>query len=196
MKFLFETLFLLSAAFKYVLSDGCEVVTTDPNHFRIVCGIPNINQESIFENLRRNHFQCDLQNADLWIVCGDGALANYIQYGGRNGHHFYCSNVDDDAFGSSANDPFGDDNEEDSFGFDDEESEESIEALGDEITDEEFKPPKDSEWEAQVKPKAEFVDCQCEWGLFRDRNVTMREPIRLHSGVNDLNKKGIGKVQL
>ena len=103
---------------------------------------------------------------------------------------------DDDAFGSSDNDPFGDDNEEDSFGFDDEESEESIESLGDEITDEEFKPPKDSEWEAQVKPKAEFVDCQCEWGLFRDRNVTMREPIRLHSGVNDLNKKGIGKVQL
>merc|ERR1719384_1677358 len=77
------------------------------------------------------------------------------------------------------------------FGFDDEESEESIEALGDEVTDEEFKPPKDSEWESQVKPKAEFVDCQCEWGLFRDRNVTMREPIRLHSGVNDLNKKGI-----
>ena len=98
----------------------------------------------------------------------------------------------DEEDGDDADDAF----EEDSFGFDDEESEESIEALGDEITDEEFKPPKDSEWEAQVKPKAEFVDCQCEWGLFRDRNVTMREPIRLHSGVNDLNKKGIGNVQL
>ena len=98
----------------------------------------------------------------------------------------------DDGFGASDDDPWGEDNEQDSFGFDDEESEESIEALGDEVTDEEFKPPKDSEWESQVKPKAEFVDCQCEWGLFRDRNVTMREPIRLHSGVNDLNKKGIG----
>ena len=102
----------------------------------------------------------------------------------------------DDGFGASDDDPWGEDNEQDSFGFDDEESEESIEALGDEVTDEEFKPPKDSEWESQVKPKAEFVDCQCEWGLFRDRNVTMREPIRLHSGVNDLNKKGIGNYEL
>ena len=62
---------------------------------------------------------------------------------------------------------------------------------GQEDVDKIFQPPKDSEWELQVKPKAEFMDCKCEWGLFRDRNVTMREPIRLHSGVNDLSKKGV-----
>ena len=54
------------------------------------------------------------------------------------------SGDDDDFFGDDNDDAFGEDNEEDSFGFDDEESEESIEALGDEVTDEEFKPPKDS----------------------------------------------------
>ena len=45
-----------------------------------------------------------------------------------------------------------------------------------------IKPPKDSKWEMLKKPKAEFVDCKCNWGLFRDRNITMRKPIRIFSG--------------
>ena len=52
-------------------------------------------------------------------------------------------------------------------------------------------PPKGSAWDALAKPKEEFVDCKCEWGLMRDLNVTMRKPIRFHSGVNDNDKKGL-----
>jgi len=42
-----------------------------------------------------------------------------------------------------------------------------------------------------VKPKAEYVGCDCEWGLFRDRNMTMRKPVQFFTGVGDLAKKGI-----
>ena len=42
-----------------------------------------------------------------------------------------------------------------------------------------------------TKAKAAFVDCKCEWGLFRDRNVTLRKPVRINHGVNDLKKKGL-----
>ena len=83
MKFLFETLLLFSGAFKYVMSDGCEIVTTDSTYFRITCKIPSDRRSSFFENFQRNHFQCDLQNAELWIVCGDGALAHFIRNGGH-----------------------------------------------------------------------------------------------------------------
>ena len=52
--------------------------------------------------------------------------------------------------------------------------------------------PKDSKWEKQVKPKAEFIDCKCNWGLFRDRNITMRKPVRFHTGQMDkLPLKGV-----
>lgn len=40
-------------------------------------------------------------------------------------------------------------------------------------------------------PKAEYVDCKCEWGLFRDRNMTLRKPVTLHHGVADITKKGL-----
>ena len=53
------------------------------------------------------------------------------------------------------------------------------------------KPSKDSEWERMVKPKAEFVNCKCNWGLFRDRNITMRKPVRIHTGEDDMTKKGV-----
>lgn len=53
-----------------------------------------------------------------------------------------------------------------------------------------FVMPEDSEWEPMVKPKAEFVNCKCEWGLFRDRNVTMRSPIRFMTGVGNLADRG------
>ena len=35
-----------------------------------------------------------------------------------------------------------------------------------------------------------LVDCKCEWGLFRDRNVTLRKPVRMNHGMADLSKKG------
>jgi len=38
--------------------------------------------------------------------------------------------------------------------------------------------------------KEEFVDCKCIWGLFRDRNVTIRKPLKIHHGMGDLSKKG------
>ena len=41
-----------------------------------------------------------------------------------------------------------------------------------------------------TKEKAAFVDCKCEWGLFRDRNVTLRKPVTINHGINDLKKKG------
>ena len=43
---------------------------------------------------------------------------------------------------------------------------------------------------AITKDKQAYVDCKCEWGLFRDRNVTLRKPITLNHGIKDLGKKG------
>ena len=55
-----------------------------------------------------------------------------------------------------------------------------------------YKIPKDSKWEKLVKPKMEYKDCKCNWGLFRDRNITMRKPIRFMTGQNDkLDLKGV-----
>ena len=74
--------------------------------------------------------------------------------------------------------------------LDTETSDSIVEEVHDEV-DEMFKPSKDSEWERMVKPKAEFVNCKCNWGLFRDRNITMRKPVRIHTGEDDLTKKGV-----
>jgi len=41
-----------------------------------------------------------------------------------------------------------------------------------------------------TKDKQALVDCKCEWGLFRDRNVTLRKPVRMNHGMADLSKKG------
>jgi len=49
---------------------------------------------------------------------------------------------------------------------------------------------KRADFDSLVKPKAELVDCKCEWGLFRDRNVTLRKPVKMHHGMADLKKKG------
>ena len=48
-----------------------------------------------------------------------------------------------------------------------------------------------ADFDSMEKPKAEYVDCKCEWGLFRDRNVTLRKPVRMNHGMNDLSKKGL-----
>jgi len=45
-------------------------------------------------------------------------------------------------------------------------------------------------FESWEKPKGGFVNCSCNWGLFRDRNVTLREPVTIYHGMSDLSKKG------
>ena len=35
------------------------------------------------------------------------------------------------------------------------------------------------------------MDCKCNWGVFRDRNVTLRKPKKIHHGMADLSKKGL-----
>ena len=49
---------------------------------------------------------------------------------------------------------------------------------------------RDLDFASLEKPKAELVDCKCEWGLFRDRNVTLRKPLKVHHGVDDVSRKG------
>lgn len=50
---------------------------------------------------------------------------------------------------------------------------------------------KDLDFDSLTLPKAEFVDCECEWGLFRDRNVTLRKSMKIHTGEGDLSRKGL-----
>ena len=38
---------------------------------------------------------------------------------------------------------------------------------------------RDADFESWEKPKGGFVNCTCNWGLFRDRNVTLREPVKI-----------------
>jgi len=40
------------------------------------------------------------------------------------------------------------------------------------------------------KEKGGYVDCQCEWGMFRDSNITLRKPVTIQNGRADLDKKG------
>ena len=49
---------------------------------------------------------------------------------------------------------------------------------------------RDADFDSMFRPKAEVVDCKCQWGLFRDRNVTLRKPLKIHHGMADLSKKG------
>ena len=49
---------------------------------------------------------------------------------------------------------------------------------------------QDSPWRGLSKPKAEFVGCSCISGLFRDRNATLRKPIRFMTGVSDIATRG------
>ena len=36
------------------------------------------------------------------------------------------------------------------------------------------------------KPQAEYVDCKCRWGLLRDKNVTLKKPVKMHYGMEEL----------
>merc|ERR1712045_1113640 len=88
---------------------------------------------------------------------------------------------EDDGWGDDDSDPWGDEEESDPWGDEEESVDEN--ALDKDSVDKLIEPPKDSMWEMLKKPKAEFVGCKCNWGLFRDRNVTMRKPIRIFSGI-------------
>jgi len=110
---------------------------------------------------------------------------------------------DDFGFGDDDEDGFGFGDEDDGFGLggDTDESGDTFGEFdsdfggGDDISPvvstADYAPPKDSPYEKMVKPKAEFVDCKCQWGLFRDRNVTMRKPSTFMTGLEDLATKGV-----
>ena len=87
-------------------------------------------------------------------------------------HHFLILN-----FTGSDEDDYEEEEASDSF--------DSFDTDADASVDKQIEPPEDSEWEKLVKPKAEFVDCKCNWGLFRDRNITMRKQVRIHTGEGD-----------
>jgi len=40
------------------------------------------------------------------------------------------------------------------------------------------------------KKKAGYVDCKCQWGLFRDRNATLRKPVTVNHGMMNISRKG------
>lgn len=84
-----------------------------------------------------------------------------------------CATEEDSPFSSSSDDWGGD-------GDDDWDFKRRKRSVGEEK----------SAWDKMAKPKAEFINCTCEWGLFRDRNITMRKPIEFLSGVGDLTRKG------
>jgi len=96
--------------------------------------------------------------------------------------------------GDDYDDPWGDDDwGSDEDDYEEEEASDSFDSFdtdADASVDKPIEPPEDSEWEKLVKPKAEFVDCKCNWGLFRDRNITMRKQVRIHTGEGDVSKKG------
>jgi len=48
----------------------------------------------------------------------------------------------------------------------------------------------DSIYRGKTLPKAEFINCTCNWGLFRGRNITLRKPIQFMTGVGDITKRG------
>lgn len=49
---------------------------------------------------------------------------------------------------------------------------------------------REGDFESWEKPKAGYVNCSCIWGLFRDRNVTLRKPVTIYHGNSDLKLKG------
>merc|ERR1719228_2587423 len=50
--------------------------------------------------------------------------------------------------------------------------------------------PRTLDHDKITKEKAAIVDRKCEWGLFRDRNVTLRKPVTINHGMEELSRKG------
>ena len=36
------------------------------------------------------------------------------------------------------------------------------------------------------KPQAEYIDCKCQWRLLRDKNVTLKKPVKMHHRMAEL----------
>ena len=74
---LFSKSFLFCLLLKQVVANGCELATRDQQYLRITCKLPQ--NFSLFDEQEfpRNHFRCSNQ-AELWVVCGDGQLRDII----------------------------------------------------------------------------------------------------------------------
>jgi len=99
------------------------------------------------------------------------------------------SEDEDDGWGEEEDSSWG---EEEDTGWDNENNGDNSEKNDIKEEKDTYEIPKNSKWEKQRKPKAEFIDCKCNWGLFRDRNITMRKPVRFQTGQMDkLPLKGV-----
>ena len=49
---------------------------------------------------------------------------------------------------------------------------------------------RNMDFDLMSQPKQEYVCCECQWGLFRDRNVTLRKPLKIYHGMANPRKKG------
>merc|ERR1719464_750065 len=49
------------------------------------------------------------------------------------------------------------------------------------------------EWIKHRDESGDISGCDCEWGLFRDRNVTLRKAIKVNHGAADITMKGKSK---
>ena len=74
---LFSKSFLFCFLLKQVVANGCELATRDQQYFRISCKLPKNFTLFDEQEFPRNHFRCSNQ-AELWVVCGDGQLRDII----------------------------------------------------------------------------------------------------------------------
>ena len=160
-------------------------VLTVPN-IPLWTGLNAIRSESgVAKNIGRDMVTGNGRGTPFIEVTFDGLLWGYED-------ELPCLKMDRPSGCGGEDDPFGDDGG-DAWG-DDEWKRRRKRSVSKEDFESRWSNPdqdKESEYYGQAKPKAEFVDCKCNWGLFRDRNVTMRKPIRIHTGVADLGLKGV-----
>ena len=63
-----------------MVANGCELATRDQQYVRITCKLPKNFTLFDEQEFPRNHFRCSNQ-AELWVVCGDGQLGEIITGG-------------------------------------------------------------------------------------------------------------------
>ena len=81
---LFSKSFLFCLLLKQVVANGCELATRDQQYVRITCKLPKNFTLFDEQEFPRNHFRCSNQ-AELWVVCGDGQLRDIITGGTTQG---------------------------------------------------------------------------------------------------------------
>ena len=77
MKLFSKSFFFFCFLLKQVVANGCELATRDQQYFRISCKLPKNFTLFDEQEFPRNHFRCSNQ-AELWVVCGDGQLRDII----------------------------------------------------------------------------------------------------------------------